>query len=221
MISDVHMPDIDGFSLAATVLRNPDRKGLRVVLLTSANRNGDAARCRELGVHAYLTKPVRRADLLVTLLTTVGSRPSPDRAPRTVPRPLENRRRLRVLLTEDNPVNQKVAARLIEKQGHTVQIAANGLQALEALEKAEFDLVFMDIQMPEMDGLEATARIRKNEAATGKHQLIVAMTAHAMKGYKDVCLTAGMDAYIVKPLNAASLVDLLDSLQRDAPLSAA
>ncbi len=219
MISDVHMPDIDGFSLAATVLRNPDWEGLRVVLLTSASRNGDSARCRELGVHAYLTKPVCRADLLVTLLTVLGGRSSPDRAPRTAHQPLDNRRRLRVLLTEDNPVNQKVAARLIEKQGHTVEIATNGLQALAALEKAEFDLVFMDVQMPEMDGLEATARIRKNEAATGRHQLIIAMTAHAMKGYKDMCLTAGMDAYIAKPLNPASLVGLLDSVLQDAPLS--
>jgi signal transduction histidine kinase/DNA-binding response OmpR family regulator len=222
MISDVHMPGADGFSLAAAVLRNPDSSGLRVILLTSANRNGDAARCRELGVHAYLTKPVRRADLLTTLLTVLGDRASPD-SPNTLvfpPALLENHCGLRVLLAEDNLVNQRVASCLIEKLGHSVVIAATGLEAIAALEKAEFDLVFMDVQMPEMDGLEATATIRAKEAGGAKHQTIIAMTAHVMKGDKERCLSAGMDGYVAKPLSSSALREVLERVQRSVTSSA-
>ena len=222
VISDVHMPDTDGFSFAAAVLGNPDSNGLRVILLTSANRNGDAARCRELGVHAYLTKPVRRADLLTTLLTVLGDRASQDDPSRLVfpPALLQNYRGLRVLLAEDNLVNQKVASRLIEKLGHSVVIAGTGLEAIDALEKAEFDLVFMDVQMPDMDGLEATEKIRAKEAASGKHQTIIAMTAHVMKGDMERCLSAGMDGYVAKPLSSAALREVLERVQRSVPPSA-
>jgi CheY-like chemotaxis protein len=219
IISDVHMPDTDGFSLVAALRRNSDWGSLRIILLTSANRNGDAARCRELGVQAYLTKPVRRADLLTTLLTVFGVRIAADGSKNIVPCEalLENHRRLRILLAEDNVVNQTVAARLIEKMGHTVEIAANGLKAISALENGEFDLVFMDVQMPEMDGLEATERIRAKEIATGKHQPIFAMTAHVMKGDKELCLNAGMDGYVTKPLSSAAIHDVLEKIERNVP----
>jgi len=222
MISDVHMPVTDGFSFAGAIRRNPDWNDLKIILLTSANRNGDAARCRELGVLAYLTKPVRRADLLATLLDILGGTAGPDGSKRSVSAPalLENHRRLRILLAEDNLVNQKVASCLIEKLGHTVEVAANGLQAIGALERAEFDLVFMDVQMPEMDGLEATVKIRAKEAASEKHQTIVAMTAHVMKGDMERCLNAGMDGYVTKPLSSSALRDVLDNVQRNVPVSA-
>jgi len=222
MISDVHMPDTDGFSLVEALRQSSDWGSLRIILLTSANRNGDAARCRALGVQAYLTKPVRRADLLTTLLTVFGDRVSSDGPKKIVPCAvlLENHRRLRVLLAEDNVVNQKVAARLIEKMGHTVEIAANGVEAISAIENGEFDLVFMDIQMPEMDGIEATERIRAKETATGKHQPIVAMTAHVMKGDKELCLNAGMDGYVTKPLSSAAIRDVLENIERNVPQTA-
>jgi signal transduction histidine kinase/CheY-like chemotaxis protein/ligand-binding sensor domain-containing protein len=219
MISDVHMPGTDGFSLAAAVRQNQDWAGLRIILLASASQNGDSARCRELGIQAYLTKPVRRAELRAAMLTVLGGRPGADcpESPATPPSLREDLRGLCILVAEDNAVNQKVVRRLLEKHGHTVALAATGLEAVGALEKRQFDLVLMDVQMPELDGLEATARIRAREGATGKHQTIVAMTAHAMKGDRERCLSAGMDSYISKPLNSAELLGLLENIQRNSP----
>jgi CheY-like chemotaxis protein len=181
------------------------------------------ARCRELGVQAYLTKPVRRVDLLTSLLTVFGDRVSADEPKKVVPSAvqLENHRRLRILLAEDNVVNQKVAAHLIEKLGHTVEIAGNGVEAICALDNGEFDLVFMDVQMPEMDGIEATARIRAKETTSGRRQPIIAMTAHVMKGDKDLCLNAGMDGYITKPISSDAMRDVIDKIDRDIPQTAA
>ena len=222
MISDVHMPDTDGFSLAAQVRQNPDWANLSIILLASATQSGDAARCRELGVQAYLTKPARRAELHAAIHSALGGRSSPDgpRSPVARPSVREDRRGLRVLVAEDNAVNQQVARRFLERQGHAVTLAANGLEAVSALEEREFDLVLMDVQMPEMDGFEATARIRAKEVQAGKHQTIVAMTAHAMKGDRERCLNAGMDGYISKPLNSAELINLLENTQRDCSQAA-
>ncbi len=219
LIADVNMPGTGGFSLAAAIRRNPDWAGLPIVLLTSAGQSGDAARCRELGVHAYLTKPVRRVDLRAAVLTALGGRSSPHDPNGRAPHPSlrEDLPGLRILVAEDNAVNQQVARRLLEKRGHTVVIAANGWEAVRALEKQEFDLVLMDVQMPELDGFEATARIRAQERAGGKHQTIFAMTAHAMKGDRERCLSAGMDGYISKPLNSAELLNLLDNVPRSGP----
>jgi len=223
MISDVNMPDTDGFSLAAAVRQNRDWAGLRIILLTSGSQNGDSARCRGLGVQAYLTKPVRRAELRAALLTVLGGGASPEGEPSLVTRRTihEARPGLQILVAEDNAVNQKVVCRLLEKQGHTVSLATNGLEAIGAIEKREFDLVLMDVQMPELDGLEATARIRAAEAASGKHQTIVAMTAHAMKGDRERCIGAGMDSYICKPLNSAELINLLESIRAGSPQATA
>ena len=219
MISDVNMPGTDGFSLAEAIRQNPDWAGLPIILLTSSGQSGDVARCRELGVQAYLTKPVRRAELRAAILTVLGGRSAPDGPKSLVTRHSlhEDRRGLRILVAEDNAVNQQVARRLLEKQGHIVVLAATGLEAIGALEKQEFDLVLMDVQMPELDGFEATARIRALESAAGKHQTIVAMTAHAMRGDRERCLSAGMDDYISKPLNSAELLSLLENLQPTAP----
>jgi CheY-like chemotaxis protein len=173
-------------------------------MLTSAGLRGDAARCRELGIKAYLTKPIKRSDLLLAIKVVLGSPAVTEEQPSviTIHSLRESRGRLRILLVEDNRVNQAVATRLLEKRGHKVVVAGNGRAALEALEKETPDLVLMDVQMPEMDGLQATAAIREGELKTGKHIPIIAMTAHAMAGDKERCLKAGMDGYVSKPLRA-------------------
>ena len=185
ILVDAQMPEMDGFALAEAIKQNPHWKASVVMMLSSAGQHGDALRCRELGVAAYLTKPVRVADLLGAILAALETRPQgKDTEPLLVTRHSvrESRPGMHILLVEDNEVNQLVALRLLEKQGHTVKVAPNGKKALEALEQEAFDVILMDIQMPEMNGWEATEAIRKKERITGGHIPIVAMTAHAMEG---------------------------------------
>jgi signal transduction histidine kinase/DNA-binding response OmpR family regulator len=206
---DAHMPQMDGFDLVERLAKNPDSNDLPVILLTSAGQKGDATRCRELGIAVYLTKPVAQSQLLDAILTVLNAKQRPAEALRvTVPLAVPLKvRPLRILLAEDNAVNKIVAVRLLEKQGHTVAVANNGIEALAALEREPFDLVLMDVQMPEMDGCEATAAIRKKEKdnASGNHQIVIAMTAHAMEGDRLLCLDSGMDGYISKPINSLEL----------------
>ena len=211
IVVDAQMPEMDGFALADSIKRNPEWGTATIIMLSSAGHRGDAKRCRELGVAAYLTKPVRQAELLNAILTALGIKPKKEALPALVTRHSlrENSKYLRILLVEDNAVNQKLAARLLEKRGHTVAIAGNGKEALAALERQSFDLVFMDVQMPEMDGYEATEAIRRKEKASGDHLPIIAMTAHAMAGDRERCLTAGMDDYISKPIRLEELDRLL------------
>jgi signal transduction histidine kinase/CheY-like chemotaxis protein len=211
ILLDAQMPEMDGFALAECIKRNPDWKTATIMMLSSAGQRGDAKRCRELGVAAYLTKPVRQGELLDAILTALGTRPLKEASPSLVTRHSlrENHNHLRILLAEDNAVNQVLAVRLLEKRGHTVTIAGNGKEALAALEKQSFDLVLMDVQMPEMDGFEATAAIRGKEKSSGNHLPVIAMTAHAMVGDKERCLEAGMDDYIAKPIRPEELSDLL------------
>ncbi len=220
MITDAHMPDMDGFLLAERVQQNPKLAGVGIILLTSAGQLGDGARCRELGVAAYLTKPVRQAELREVILITLNRECQDSRSAGLITRHAIRERRAaasrRILLAEDNPVNQALAVRLLEKRGHTVVVAANGREALAALENEAFDLVLMDVQMPEMDGFEATAAIRKLEKAVGGHLPIIAMTAHAMKGDEERCLAAGMDGYIPKPIRPQQFLDMLESLSEAA-----
>jgi two-component system, sensor histidine kinase and response regulator len=222
ILVDAQMPEMDGFALAETIKRNPEWGSATIMMLSSAGQRGDARRCRELGIAAYLTKPVRPAELLDAILTALGSKPIRAASPVLVPhRSLrKNGKHLHILLVEDNAVNQKLAARLLEKRGHTVELAGNGKQALAALENRLFDLVFMDVQMPEMDGLEAAAAIRAKEKASGVHLPIFAMTAHAMPGDKERCLQAGMDDYITKPIRVEELDELLKSFSLKAGRSA-
>ena len=168
-------------------------------------------RCRELGVAAYLTKPVRQGELLDAILTALGTRAMRVDSPVLVTRHSlrENSNHLRILLVEDNNVNQVFALRLLQKAGHTVALAGNGREALTALDRELFDVVLMDVQMPEMDGFEATAAIREKEKGSGNHLPIIAMTAHAMVGDKERCLAAGMDDYITKPIRRQELADVL------------
>ena len=215
VLTGADMPEMDGFQLAEETRKNPRLSGTTIMMLTSAGQRGDAARCRELGLEGYLTNPVIPSELLDAILRVAGSkRPEATSALVTRHSLREERRSLRILLAEDNAVNQLLASRLMQKQGHKVVTVGNGRAALERLEKETFDLVLMDIQMPEIDGFEATARIRKKEATTGTHLPIVAMTAHAMEGDRELCLAAGMDAYVAKPIQAKDLMDAIENLVR-------
>jgi two-component system sensor histidine kinase/response regulator len=201
------MPDMDGFTLAERIKERPELAGATIMMLTSAGQRGDAARCRKLGIAVYLIKPIRQSELLEAILLALGRPCRRGERPAVVTRHSlrEARRKLRVLVAEDNLVNQELAVRLLEKHGHTVAVARNGRETLEALGKATaggFDVVLMDVQMPEMNGFEATAAIRQKEKATGRHLPIIAMTAHALKGDRERCLAAGMDNYIAKPIEA-------------------
>jgi len=212
ILTDLNMPDMDGFALVEQIRQSPELAGeAKVILLTSAGQRGDAARCRELGVAAYLTKPVSQPELFDAVVRVLGTSTPQSEPPPLITRHTmrEGKKKLRVLLAEDNAVNQKLATRLLEKHGHNVTVTANGREALAALDRENFDLVLMDVQMPEMDGFEATAAIRAREQHTGGHLPIIAMTAHAMQGDKERCLTAGMDSYISKPIKAQQLIDLL------------
>jgi two-component system, sensor histidine kinase and response regulator len=211
ILLDAQMPEMDGFALAEYIKRNPDWQTATIMMLSSAGQRGDAKRCRDLGVAAYLTKPVRQDELLDAILTALGTRPTKETSPALVTRHSlrEISNHLRILLVEDNAVNQVLAARLLEKRGHSVIVAGNGKEALAVLEKQSFDLVFMDVQMPEMDGLEATAAIREKEKISGNHLAVIAMTAHAMVGDRERCLAAGMDDYLTKPIRPEELTGLL------------
>jgi PAS domain S-box-containing protein len=210
VLTDANMPEMDGFQLAEEIRKNVGLSSAAILMLTSGPQRGDAARCRELGLAGYLTKPVGQSELLEAILRVVGSRCFTDKPSLVTRHSLrEAERPLHILLAEDNLVNQKLASRLLEKHGHTVVIAANGRQALEQLENEGFDMVFMDVQMPEIDGFEATAAIRKKEVETGTHLPIIAMTAHAMQGDKERCFAAGMDGYLSKPLNVQELLKVI------------
>ncbi len=211
VVSDMMMPEIDGFALAEQIHRHPDFAGTAVIMLSSADRQIDAARCRQAGVAGYLIKPVKPSELFDAIVNAVdpaarNARPTTGQSdrPRPTSAPLRLRP-LRLLLVEDNATNQMLALTLLEREGHTVHTAQNGREALATLETQAFDAVLMDVQMPEMDGFEATGQIRERERATGDHIPVVAMTAHAMKGDRERCLAAGMDAYVSKPVQVDEL----------------
>jgi PAS domain S-box-containing protein len=219
VLLDAMMPEEDGFSLAAKIRDEPELVGATVMMLTSADRQGSVERCRELGIRAYLLKPVKHSELLDTILTALGAgRPSEKGAAKpAAPAVRPARVGRRVLLAEDNAVNQRLAIRLLEKLGHQVVLAADGREAVAAWEREPFDLVLMDVQMPEMGGFEATAEIRRREEATGRHTPIIALTARAMKGDRERCLEAGMDAYVAKPIQAQELAHAIHALLPETP----
>ncbi len=210
---DVQMPEMDGFELSERIKKTVELAGTAIIILSSADLAPQAPRWRELGVAAYLTKPVRQSELLDAMLQVLGG-VTPANAPAAVSQPLPELsvRRLRILLAEDNQVNQRLATRLLEKHGHAVALANNGREALAAFDREAFDLVLMDVQMPEMDGFEAAAAIRQRETASGAHTPIIALTAHAMKGDDRRCLAAGMDAYVAKPIQAKELFAAIANL---------
>ena len=213
VLLDNMMPEMDGFTLAEQIRQHPNLVGVTMMMLSSGDRRENAARCYDLGMEAYLTKPIRRAELLSTILTAAHAEPSDEGGAEAPHQSLGHcSKSLRLLLTEDNLVNQKLAAFLLEKRGHSVVVVGNGREAVEILHHQNFDVVLMDVQMPEMDGFEATRLIRARERDTGGHMPIVAMTAHAMKGDRERCLEVGMDGYISKPLNPSELFEAVESL---------
>ncbi len=216
IILDSHMPDVDGFVVAEFVKRDPELAGAVILMLTSGGKPGDAACCRHLGIAAYLMKPVRQSELLEAILLAFGAPSKASSQPLVTRHTLrEERRKLRILLAEDNPVNQALVTRLLQKQGHTVEVAANGREALEALDKtspARFDLILMDMLMPEMNGEECVARIRAKENGTGARIPVVALTAHAMKGDRERFLAFGVDGYLPKPIRAQQLFETIEGL---------
>jgi two-component system sensor histidine kinase/response regulator len=210
VLLDAHMPEVDGFMLAERIHQHPDLTGATVMMLSSACQPLEGRRCRDLGLAAYLTKPIKQTELYRAILAALGS---PEVRPQSPPPPtVREGRSLRLLLAEDNLVNQKLAVRLLEKQGHTVVVAANGREAVEVVGREPFDLVLMDVQMPEMDGFEATAAIRQAERGTGQHIPILAMTAYAMKGDRERCLDSGMDGYVSKPIQPRELGEMINKL---------
>jgi CheY-like chemotaxis protein len=210
---DGHMPGMDGFTLAERIQQEPQTAGTTLVMLTSGGQPGEVARCRELGIASYLMKPIKQSDLLRAISSAL--RLTAQFEPHTGPAPAPARpsqRPLRVLLAEDNLVNQRLALRLLEKAGHAAVVAGNGREALALLERQPFDMVLMDVEMPDMGGFEATAVIREREKKSGRHVPIVAMTAHALKGDRERCLAAGMDGYVAKPIQAQELRRVMDEL---------
>jgi CheY-like chemotaxis protein/HPt (histidine-containing phosphotransfer) domain-containing protein len=213
ILTDVHMPNMDGFALVEEVRRLPELSAMSIMMLTSAGRRGDAERCRDLRITAYLYKPVRQQELLSSILTALGQRKAVSRPAGIIPeQPAAPSRSLHVLLAEDNRVNQAVAVRMLERMGHFSVVANNGHEALALLAAQSFDLVLMDVQMPEMDGLMTTEKIRESERQTQMHMPIIAMTAYAMKGDRERCLEKGMDGYLAKPINRRELEEAIASV---------
>jgi CheY-like chemotaxis protein len=214
IVIDGQMPEMDGFALAEWIGKDPELVGATIMMLTSAGHLGDAARCRQLGISAYLVKPIRQGELLDAICSVLNEAPKKKRVPLVTRHTLrEIKKRLRVLLAEDNAVNQMLAVRLLEKRGYTVTVAVNGREALAAFEREFFDVILMDIQMPEMDGFEATAAIRLNEKSTGGHIHIIAMTAHSLVGDRERCLAAGMDGYVSKPIRTHQLFAAIEGVK--------
>ena len=214
-ILDGQMPNIDGFELAKRIRQQPEQVCPTLIMLTSEGQRGDAKRCRTLGIVSYLMKPVTKSELLDAIITAMGHTQQPSASLITRHSLREKHRSLNILLAEDNAVNQTLAVRLLEKQGHTITLANNGVEAIAHCQSAQFDVILMDIDMPEMNGYEATKIIREQEHGNNVHIPIVAMTAHAMQGAREECISNGMDGYISKPINIETLWLELDHLTQE------
>ena len=217
ILVDAQMPEMDGFALVERIKRNPDLIGATIMMLTSAGLRGDAVRCRELGIHAYLTKPITQAELWEAIQLALGTAEQQEGQTVLVTRHSlhKTHKQVHILLAEDNAVNQALAVRLLEKRGFMITVASDGREAVAALRKQPFDLVLMDVQMPGMDGFETTRAIRVQEKVSGGHIPIIAMTAHAMKGDRERCLEAGMDGFLSKPIQPK---ELFEAIEKHLPL---
>jgi len=213
VLLDAQMPGMEGFTVAEKIKQDSLLARPALIMLTSAGMRGDAARCKEIGIQAYLNKPIKRSDLLQAIKLVLGS-PAAAESPRvvTVHSLKATRGRLSILLAEDNRVNQTLAVRLLEKRGHEVTVVENGRAALQSLEKQLPDLILMDVEMPELDGFQTTAAIREGERTSKKHIPIIALTAHAMTGDQERCRVAGMDGYVTKPLRAEALFTAIEEV---------
>ncbi|MGI9086446.1 MAG: response regulator [Chthoniobacterales bacterium] len=220
VLLDGMMPGMDGFTVAERIRENPELSGATVLMFSSSMPKGAAARCRELAVASYLTKPVTQSGLLDAILIALGG--EGEAIPKSEPEgetqvldPFQGAPR--ILLAEDNAINRAVAIGILEKQGHKLTYACNGREAVDACKLGVFDVILMDIQMPEMDGFEATRLIREMQMAHGTHTPIVAMTAHAMAGDRERCLAGGMDGYVSKPLSKAKLLQAVADFGGSVP----
>lgn len=215
VLSDVNMPEVDGLTLTEWIRQAPTLADTTVIILTSGTHIDDLKRCEELAVAAHLMKPVKQSELLgVIEMSLGGATVGAEEAEAPAGKPQGELPPLNVLLVEDSLVNQKLAVALMEKHGHSVMVANNGKEAVAAIASQQFDVVLMDVEMPEMDGFEATSVIRVKERQTGEHIPIIAMTAHAMKGDRERCLEAGMDDYVSKPIRSRQLFETLESVCR-------
>ena len=221
ILLDAQMPGMDGFMVVQKIKEDPTLAGSAILMLTSAGQRGDAARCRELGISAYLVKPIRQSELLEAILLVLGQsstrKDHPDLVTRHTIR--EARRKVRILVAEDNAINRELVTRLLQKRGHTITAVTTGREAVDLLDKdaANCDIVLMDVEMPDMDGFQATALIREREKVSGGHVPIIALTAYAMKGDRERCLAAGMDGYVSKPIRHQDLVETIQTLVLDVP----
>jgi CheY-like chemotaxis protein/HPt (histidine-containing phosphotransfer) domain-containing protein len=210
VLSDVHMPNIDGFALAQQIIAEPELCDTLIMMLSSIDKPDEVARCEQLGISIYLVKPVKQSELYDAIMLAMGLALNEPVFTKLLPAqdaPISGP--LNILLAEDSPVNQKLALALLGKWGHTVIVASDGYEALAMATSQSFDLVLMDVQMPQMDGIEATRAIRARERQKGGHLPIIAMTAHALKGDRERCLAAGMDAYIAKPIHSRELYEII------------
>lgn len=214
VLLDAQMPQLDGFCLAELIQQRPELVQGSIMMLTSGDQPGDIERCHRLGIAAYLTKPIKQSELFDAILNVVGAASASPALAAAVPTAIESGPMLRILVVEDSPVNQTLILAVLEKRGHQAVLAENGREALSAYDREPFDLILMDVQMPEMDGFEATASIRRREQAIGVHTPIIAMTAHAIKGDRERCLAAGMDSYLSKPVHPLELFATIRQLVR-------
>ncbi len=212
---DARMPVMDGFELASRIRSHAGLRGESILMLSSGSGIGQSARAKEAGADLTVVKPVKQSELLDAIMTALGQAPG-QLEPPGVAAPADGPK-LRILLAEDNPVNQHLARKILEKEGHTVLLAHNGREALAQAQAETFDVILMDVQMPEMDGLAATAAIRQQEAASGTYVPIIGVTAHAMKGDRERCLAAGMDGYVTKPVRPAALLTAIDTAVNKGP----
>jgi PAS domain S-box-containing protein len=221
VLADCHMPDADGFALSECIKQEPQLGSAMILMISSSDKPGDISRCEEAGVTAYLMKPIKQSELFDAIVAGLRICPSEDIRAAALS-PIERRQigSLKLLLAEDSVVNQKLAVALLERAGHKVTVAENGRIAVDRIAAEPFDVVLMDVQMPVMDGLEATAAIRAREKATGNHIPIIAMTAHAMKGDREQCLAAGMDGYVSKPIRSEELLAALEKFAAKVALPA-
>jgi two-component system sensor histidine kinase/response regulator len=216
ILTDMHMPRMDGLDLIQAIRQKHTLNPATIMMLTSGGQGDDSVRCEKLGVATCLLKPIRESDLRGAIARALAGIPGNGGIPCTT-RPASKNQpdpadALRILVAEDNPVNQLLLTRLLEKRGHSVKVAGNGRLALDCTEEVSYDLLFMDVQMPEMDGMEATRVLRERESKTGTHLTVIGVTAHALVGDRERCLQSGMDGYLSKPIRPAELEEVLDRL---------
>jgi CheY-like chemotaxis protein len=217
VLTDINMPKMDGFALAEQIRQDPSLADARIIALTSGIRVDDSQRCEELRISMHLMKPVKQAELLHAILSVLADSSNSAAASRAPEAPTQPARPMRILLVEDGLANRKLAQGLLERRGHEVTVAEDGQQALDRLAHQSFDLILMDVQMPVLDGFDATREIRNRERRSGGHVPIIALTAHALKDDRQRCLDAGMDSYLTKPIRAQMLYDTIESVMAPLP----